>query len=87
MKRSTTSRRIRVEQIESGRRFVLLGGPGGYLTMVPAGSRFQRDQYRDWTELLRVNVPRGRGLPDWWTIRDLAGAAKQWALDVYGGAA
>lgn len=77
----------------SPRRLVLLGGPGGYLTVLPAGSPMRDDRYRGWTELLRMNVPRrlacracvvphvsAPGLR-------AADAMKQWALDVYGSAA
>lgn len=64
---------------ESPRRFVLLGGPGGYMTVVPAGSPLL-ERYGGWTTLLRVNVPR-RLEPD---ARNVAGEAKQWALDVFG---
>lgn len=73
----------------SPRRFVLLGGPGGYLTVLAAGSPLL-EKYGGWTTLLRVNVPRRKtcrtcvephlGAP---ALR-VPDAAKRWALDVYG---
>lgn len=51
----------------SVRRFVVLGGPGGRLTVRPAGCPMLRDQYRRWTVLFTYNLPRrlvSRRLPN-----------------------
>lgn len=75
----------------SSRRFVLLGGPGGYMTVVPAGHPMREDRYWNWTELLRVNVPRSRvgcaSCVDEHPPFVMFDAMKKWALDVYGNAA
>ena len=65
----------------SRRRYELIGGPDGYLSILPAGSPMRRDRYRQWVTLLRVNLPRamhGRpmGLP---ACQQL----KAWALFAY----
>lgn len=41
----------------SRKRFVVLGGPGGYLTCRPAGCPMIRDHYRTWQVLFTVNRP------------------------------
>lgn len=63
----------------SRRRYELIGGPGGYLSIVPAGSPMRRDQYRHWVTLLRVSLPRRMG------PLSVAGAGqlKTWALLAY----
>ena len=76
----------------SPRRFVLMGGPAGHMTVVAAGSPLL-ERYGGWTTLLRVNVPRRLtcrtcvephlGTP---ALR-VPDAMKQWALDVYGNSA
>lgn len=44
-------------QRPSSKRFVVLGGPGGYLTCRPAGCPMLRDRYRGWVRLFTVNRP------------------------------
>ena len=39
------------------RRFVVLGGPRGYLTCRPAGCPMLTDRYRSWQPLFTVNRP------------------------------
>lgn len=69
----------------SPRRFVLLGGPGGWMTVLPAGSPMRADRYAGWTELARANLPRRRSLrPNGPIEARTAAAMKRWALDVYG---
>jgi histidinol-phosphate/aromatic aminotransferase/cobyric acid decarboxylase-like protein len=41
----------------SPRRFVVLGGPGGYRTGRPVGCPMIRDRYRAWQPLFTVNRP------------------------------
>jgi hypothetical protein len=41
----------------SRKRFVVLGGPGGYLTCRPAGCPMLRDRYARWQPLFSVNRP------------------------------
>jgi hypothetical protein len=41
----------------SHKRFVVLGGPGGYLACRPAGCPMLKDRYRNWTMLFTVNRP------------------------------
>ena len=65
----------------SRRRYELIGGPGGYLSILPAGSPMRRDRYRQWVTLLRVSLPRGmRGRP---LTREGADQLKAWALFAY----
>lgn len=68
------------EHAHSDRRWVILGGPGGYLTVVEANHPQIRDRYRRWQELGRVNVPRR--LREHYAARPylFAGPAKSWAL-------
>ncbi len=75
----------------SARRLVLLGGPGGYLTVLPVGDPRIEDRYAGWTELARANVPRSRPKCEACIEPHLAAPAfaiadamKRWALDVYG---
>lgn len=56
------------------KRCVLLGGPGGYLTCLPAGDARLRDRYRNWQVLMRINRPLSPGLAD---------AAKGWAMRTF----
>lgn len=42
----------------SRRRFEVIAGPAGYLSIVPAGSPMRTDRYRHWITLVRVSVPR-----------------------------
>ena len=41
----------------SPRRFVVIAGPGGYLSCRPVGCPMLRDRYRRWQPLFRVNRP------------------------------
>ena len=56
------------------KRFVVLGGPGGYLTCRPVGCPMIADQYRRWQPLFTVNRPLSMRL---------ANAAKDAALRCY----
>ena len=44
----------------SPKRFVILGGPGGYLSCRPAGCPMIADRYRHWQRLGTVNRPLTR---------------------------
>lgn len=39
----------------SHKRFIVLGGPGGYLTCRPAGCPMTADRYKGWQPLFKVN--------------------------------
>jgi hypothetical protein len=55
----------------STKRFVLLRGPGGWLTCLPVGHHWRETRYGAWDEIARVNAP----------LDDItATAAKLWAL-------
>lgn len=41
----------------SRKRFVVLGGPGGYLSCRPAGCPMITDRYKRWQVLFTVNRP------------------------------
>lgn len=41
----------------SEKRFVVLGGPGGYLSCRPAGCPLIADRYKRWLVLFKVNRP------------------------------
>lgn len=41
----------------SHKRFVVLGGPRGYLSVRPVGCPMIRDQYKRWQPLFTVNRP------------------------------
>lgn len=58
----------------SHKRFVVLGGPGGYLTCRPAGCPMITDRYRRWQRLFTVNRPLTQRTAD---------AAKDAALRCY----
>lgn len=53
------------------------------MTVRPVGSTLDTHASR-WTPLLRVNVPRRHGRPNFEAERRAADAMKRWALDVYG---
>jgi hypothetical protein len=55
-------------------RFVVLGGPGGYLTCRPLGCPSVKDRYRRWVPLFAVNRPLDTRM---------ANAAKDAALRCY----
>lgn len=67
----------------SGRRYVVLGGPGGRLTVRPVGCPLVADRYRSWQVLAAVNVPRS--IPKRWGYPDtaLVDALKGWALRTF----
>lgn len=48
----------------SGKRFLVLGGPRGYLTCRPAGCPMLADRYRGWQVLFKVNRPLTPALAD-----------------------
>lgn len=58
----------------STKRMVVLGGPGGYLSVRPAGCPMITDRYKRWQVLFTVNRP--------YSFR-LAEAAKDAALRCY----
>ena len=58
----------------SQRRFLLLGGPAGYLTCLRAGDPRLADRYRAWTVLARINRPLSPRLAE---------AAKAWAVRTF----
>jgi len=41
----------------SRKRFVVIGGAGGYLSCLPVGCPMLNDRYRRWQLLFRVNRP------------------------------
>jgi hypothetical protein len=55
-------------------RFHVLGGPGGWLTCLPAGDPRQHDRYRSWVVLGTVTRP---------LTPQRAEQAKAWALRTY----
>jgi hypothetical protein len=55
-------------------RFVVLGGPRGYLTCRPLGCPSVKDRYRNWQPLFTVNRP---------LTHEMANAAKDAALRCY----
>jgi hypothetical protein len=63
----------------SDRRYVILGGPGGYLTVQRAGSPMIADRYRRWQVLGTYNAPRNR----WHAPMACANQAKDWALRTF----
>lgn len=67
----------------SRRRYELIGGPGGYLSIVPAGSPMRTDRYRHWVTLLRVHLPRAMARKREPLSREAAGQLKTWALLAY----
>ena len=62
-------------QRPSPKRFLLLGGPGGYLTCLPAGDSRLHDRYRQWMVLARVNRPLSQ---------QLVHEAEMWAVRTFG---
>lgn len=67
----------------SRRRYELIGGPGGYLSIVPAGSPMRTDQYRRWVTLARVHLPREMARRREPMSLALEGQLKTWALFAY----
>ena len=68
----------------SRRRYELIGGPGGYLSILPAGSPMRRDRYRHWVTLLRVRVPRRVARRAEFALSlQAADQLKAWALFAY----
>jgi len=62
-------------QRASHKRFLLLGGPGGYLSCLPAGDPRLRDGfYRHWVVLMKVNRPLSPRLVH---------AAQMWAVRTF----
>jgi len=46
------------------KRFLLLEGPGGYLSCLPAGDPRLYDYYKNWVVLMKVNRPLSPRLVD-----------------------
>jgi len=56
----------------SHKRFLLLGGPGDYLTCLPAGDPRLHDRYRQWVVLMKINRPLSPQLvheAEMWAVR------------------
>lgn len=57
----------------STKRCVVYVGPGGYLTILPAGDPRATDRYRTWQPILTINRPLTRAIVDCayrWAIRE-----------------
>lgn len=67
----------------SSRRYLVIGGPSGHLSVRPVGCPMLDDRYRGWQVLARVNVPRS--VPKRWGYPDtaLANALKSWTLRTF----
>ena len=74
---------MRKRRSTSRRRYELIGGPGGYLSIVPAGSPMRTDRYRHWVTLLRVHLPRAMARKRDPLSREAASQLKAWALFAY----
>lgn len=61
-------------QRSSHKRFLLIGGPKGYLSCLPAGDPRLHDYYRRWIVLIKVNRPLSISL-----CRE----AQRWAVYVF----
>jgi len=61
-------------QRPSRKRFLLLGGPGGYLNCLPAGDPRLHDLYRRWVVLMNIHRPLSPRLVH---------AAQMWAVRTF----
>jgi hypothetical protein len=62
------------------RRFVVLLGPGGYITCVPANSSWRRSRYRNWIVLCVIHRPISPELvrqTQLWAVRESSRLIKE----------